>query len=528
MPYEAAMMNVREIVDFVSDELMAQAALKCKAYARSLLNFEKRVRSMRSEGRKDADMQEYFENMHYIYANLDEPDGMEGVSTRVIAPSLEHQIREHESTGRWTSAQSCWEVELQRKPSDPELHIGLLRCLRNLGHYDTMRTHIRGVLSMHPEWDELLAPFNVEGACILSDWGEVRRALQNGSQQSAAHATARVVLSLKDRDELGMADALRDARRLVGKPIVAAGKGSYARVYEAVTHLHMVNELELIQNKVQLRNKPGGPVSAAHSLREVDPILLARLNATLPSFRTREPLLSLRRSAFAAVYGGDARALGASVGQAWILTAKSARRAGHFQTAYSAVLQSMQCEAPFAFIQRAKLLALDDKKQTAIQELNNAIPNIASAMQAATDAQNKRSAGAAAGVIDLTADEDSQDLMGLGKRAYARAHLLRARLVDETGRYPPNEVIERYKTTSTIDPGSEKLWYRLGHYYDSQKETPVANLMTQSWSVCRYYLKSAQCGTKFFYRTLPRVLTVWLDSGDDAYLINVAKKQEVV
>jgi serine/threonine-protein kinase ATR len=60
---------------------------------------------------------------------------MQGVSISVISPSLEHQIREHESVGRWTSAQSCWEVRLQQSPNDVQLHMGLLRCLRNLGHY---------------------------------------------------------------------------------------------------------------------------------------------------------------------------------------------------------------------------------------------------------------------------------------------------------------------------------------------------------------------------------------------------------
>ncbi len=70
-----------------------------------------------------------------LYAELDEPDGMAGISTKVLSPSLEHQIREHESTGRWTAAQSCWEVRLQQEPDNIEPHIGLMRCLKNLGHY---------------------------------------------------------------------------------------------------------------------------------------------------------------------------------------------------------------------------------------------------------------------------------------------------------------------------------------------------------------------------------------------------------
>lgn len=127
---------VEDVLSSIESELMANAALQSKAYARSLRSFEQRLYQLkRTQKLPDRDLQEYYERIHQIYAELDEPDGMEGISTFVIAPSLEHQIREHESTGRWTSAQSCWEVRLQQSPDDVSLHVGLLKCLRNLGHY---------------------------------------------------------------------------------------------------------------------------------------------------------------------------------------------------------------------------------------------------------------------------------------------------------------------------------------------------------------------------------------------------------
>lgn len=126
---------VEGVLSSIETELMANAALKSKAYARSLRNFEQRIVHLRKERRSNSELQTYFERLHQIYAELDEPDGMQGVSTFVISPSLEHQIREHETTGQWTSAQSCWEVRLQQSPEDVNLHLGLLKCLRNLGHY---------------------------------------------------------------------------------------------------------------------------------------------------------------------------------------------------------------------------------------------------------------------------------------------------------------------------------------------------------------------------------------------------------
>ena len=468
--------EVQAVIDNISQELMAQASLRCNAYARSLLNFEYRVRDLRQHrGRGEAELQPYYEVMHKVYACLDDPDGMEGISTKVFSPSLEHQIREHESTGRWTDAQSCWEVELQQRPDDVHLHLGLLRCLRNLGHYDTLRTHVRGVLSMHPDWHAHLAPLQTEGACILADWRSVRRLVAQARASAPEVALARVLLAMQDKDASRVYEALRDARFRLGRPLLGLGRASYTHVYDAVTRLHMLHELEMIW---QASLEPERAAAAA----ALDRSLVARYEATLPSFRTREPVLSLRRSAFLACSGhAPARH---EIGQCWVLTAKAARRAGHLQTAYSAVLQALHFRAPFAFVQKAKLLAHTDQVQAALQELNHSLQTLEGAAQTDT-------------------------------RAQARANLLRARLVEATARFQQNEIIQHYKACTNLDPDSEKIWYHLGHFYDSPAGGLVGNQMLLQLSVCRFYMKSAQNGTKFLYRTLPRMLTIWLDAGNE-------------
>lgn len=127
---------VKTLLASIPQELQAQAALRCRSYARALLNFERRLTDLRQLSSTDPKvLNDQFERLHEIYAEIEEPDGMEGISTQIIDPSTMHRIREHESTGRWTSAQSCWEVELQNSPDNLDYHTGLLKCLRNLGHY---------------------------------------------------------------------------------------------------------------------------------------------------------------------------------------------------------------------------------------------------------------------------------------------------------------------------------------------------------------------------------------------------------
>lgn len=138
---EEQLLRVDSMLSSIDHNLMAQAALQCRAYARALMNFERQIVTLREAGSQSRSGMEYYERLHEIYSHLDEPDGMEGVSTLILQPSLEHQIRQHESTGQWTSAQSCWEVRLQQAPDNLDYHLGLLRCLRNLGHYGQRLSH---------------------------------------------------------------------------------------------------------------------------------------------------------------------------------------------------------------------------------------------------------------------------------------------------------------------------------------------------------------------------------------------------
>lgn len=140
---EEELLRVYSVLTSIDQSLMAQAALRSKAYARALMCFEQALFTQHDGTPNPSEaVQAQYERLHEIYAHLDEPDGMEGISTMILSPSIEHQIREHESTGHWTSAQSCWEVQLQRSPNDLGSHVGLLRCLKNLGHYGTIRYYM--------------------------------------------------------------------------------------------------------------------------------------------------------------------------------------------------------------------------------------------------------------------------------------------------------------------------------------------------------------------------------------------------
>ncbi|WVO13494.1 hypothetical protein L204_101114 [Cryptococcus depauperatus] len=465
---------IEGVLSSIETELMAHAALQSRAYARSLRSFEERIVQLKSDKKDNTELQTYYERLHQIYAELDEPDGMEGVSAYVISPSLEHQIREHESTGRWTSAQSCWEVRLQQSPDDVTLHVGLLKY--------TLRTHIRGVISRRPDWSTELAPFAAEAAWIIGDWDTVR---QVGFD---CPPIGQALLALHENGDL--ASVLAHVRRDIGSGIT--GKG-YSSMYESLLQLHLTHEVSMIYKaKLVIETTPRGINRnrvIQEAVRRLNESLDARFHTTSPAFRTREAILSIRRTAYGLM---NTPSLNSEIGDAWILSSKIARKAGYEQTAYSATLQSKEADAPFAFVQQAKLRRAQGSVFKALTDLENTLSPMRKEYPGTQMTEYEKAAW--------------------GKNL-AKAVLLVARWANETDRFEPNEIITRYTEAISLCDNLESPYYHLGHYYDTISSDSVQKLQCH-YHTCHYYALALKHGVKYIYQTMPRMLTLWLDIGE--------------
>jgi serine/threonine-protein kinase ATR len=70
------------------------------------------------------------------------------------------------------------------------------------------------------------------------------------------------------------------------------------------------------------------------------------------------------------------RTLVGELGRSWLASAKIARKAGQWQTAYSAMLQAQQNKARFTFMESAKLVKVMGEPLRAIQELENSMRSL--------------------------------------------------------------------------------------------------------------------------------------------------------
>ncbi|KAJ7055002.1 hypothetical protein C8F01DRAFT_1160647 [Mycena amicta] len=499
---EDQLVRVDSILSNIDQHLMARAALKCKAYARSLMNFEWQIATVQSRPARTKDLNEYYERLHEIYSHLDEPDGMEGISTLVLQPTLEHKIRQHESTGHWTSAQSCWELRLQESPDNLDFHLGLLRCLRNLGHYDTLRTHVRGVLTRNPEWQESLAGFQVESAWMVGAWNDVQDLVDRTKTQNSSTVMARVLLAMRSKDPAAISSSLSVARSVLGMPITAAGPRGYRGSYEAVMDLHRTHELELIYNA--MKSLPTGSQRRSQMrhqiITQLHSSLTARLDSTLPTFRAREPILSMRRTAFALI-STPGQISNKEIGRSWLASAKIARKAGQWQTAYSAMLQAGQSNANFAFMESAKLVKATGEPLRALQELENSMR-----MLGLIDDKPD--------VVDLTEEDDETKLMK------AKAQVLRARWMNESERYDSQVIFNTFFGSTELQPDWESCHFHLGRFHDDcyrnlSKEDKALRGLRMNASTVKSFARAIRNGSKYVYQTVPRLLTIWLDVGED-------------
>jgi len=124
---------------------------------------------------------------------------------------------------------------------------------------------------------------------MIGAWDDLQRITESNELTSSPIVKARILLAMRSGNPTHLATALSKARSTLGSPITVSGTKGYRRSYDAVLDLHSIYELELIYQAIT-----GSPTQT----KVLRTALEARLDLTLPNFRVRESVLSMRRAAF--------------------------------------------------------------------------------------------------------------------------------------------------------------------------------------------------------------------------------------
>jgi serine/threonine-protein kinase ATR len=132
-----AITRVQSILDALPPELISQRAVDCKSYSRALFHLEQHIRQTEQDQRDSGERERLLQRLQDIYTQIDEPDGLEGISAHLHVLDINQQILSHRKAGRWASAQTWYEMKLAQDPRNIDVQVDLLTCLKESGQHGT-------------------------------------------------------------------------------------------------------------------------------------------------------------------------------------------------------------------------------------------------------------------------------------------------------------------------------------------------------------------------------------------------------
>ncbi|KAL8187826.1 UNVERIFIED_CONTAM: hypothetical protein K2H54_056449, partial [Gekko kuhli] len=474
--------SVVRFLDLIPQDTLAAASFRSKAYTRAVMHFESFIME------KKQNIQEHLGFLQKLYAAMHEPDGVEGVSAiRKAEPSLKEQILEHESIGLLRDATACYDRAIQLEPDQIIHYHGVVKSMLGLGQLSTVITQVNGALAKRPEWTPELNTYRVEAAWKLAQWDSLENYLAaDGNSNTWSVRLGQLLLSAKKKDAASFYETLKvvQAEQIVPLSAASFERGSYQRGYEYIIRLHMLCELEhSLAPMLQQPDSDCGKDSLNWH---------ARLEMTQNSYRAKEPILALRRALLSLTKRVD---YNEEIGECWLQSAQVARKAGHHQTAYNALLNAGKSKLSELYVERAKWLWSKGEAHQGLIILQKGVELCFPHNQVPSDAKSKL--------------------------IHGQALLLVGRFMEETANFESNAVMKKYKDVTACLPEWENGHFYLAKYYDKLMPTVTENKMEKQGELIKYIVihfgRSLHFGNQFIYQSMPRMLSLWLDLGAKAY-----------
>ena len=128
--------NVSDLLASIPAEMTSERAVDCQSYARALCHYEAYIRKVRADTPEGTPLpKDMLEHLQKIYTQIDEPDGIEGISAHLHVLDIDQQVLGHRKAGRWTAAQSWYEIKIAENPDDVDAQVNLLHCMKESGQH---------------------------------------------------------------------------------------------------------------------------------------------------------------------------------------------------------------------------------------------------------------------------------------------------------------------------------------------------------------------------------------------------------
>ncbi|XP_035466143.2 serine/threonine-protein kinase ATR [Scophthalmus maximus] len=465
----------------IPQDVLAKASLRSKAYTRALMHFEAHILENKMN------IQDHLTFLQTLYAAMHEPDGVRGVNAlRREEPSLREQILEHESIGLLRDATACYDRAIQLESDQIGHYHGVMTSMLGLGQLSTVITQVNGVLANKHQWKSELNTYRVEAAWKLGKWDLLEDYLSSDRHSSTwSVRLGQLLLSAKKKDAETFHEKLKLVRKEQVVPLSAASYecGTYQRGYEYLVRLHMLSELEHTFTELHKQRD-----RSTANLGQLPPHWSDRLEMTQNSFRAKEPILALRRALLSL---GSQSLCQELVGECWLQSTRVARKAGHHQTAFNALLNAENTHLAELVTEKAKWLWSKGDVHQALIVLQKGVAQCFPDDQPLTDPRSMQTKG--------------------------KAMLLVGRFMEETANFESNAIMKAYKDVTNLLPEWEDGNFYLAKYYDKVMPMVTDNKLEKQGNLIRYIVtyfgKALQYGNQYIYQAMPRMLSLWLDFG---------------
>ncbi|XP_072161789.1 serine/threonine-protein kinase atr-like [Bemisia tabaci] len=489
-----------------SKEKIAEKTFEFDEFPRALLYLEQHV------AEHPGALQVHLPLFGRIYAQLNDADALQGIiAVHTTEPSADEMLLMHEVTGGASDAVVCYEKLAQKTDNNPLFYRNMIQCYLRINQPFTALKLSDNLMAMSADFDEILLSEKVEAMWSMMQFSKMESVLSKPSvpkDESWGTRMGVAMFHVLNNEHDKMSDEISNIYKIISQSLYTSTlvTGGYREGYEYVTKLHILNEVEQLSSlMLSVLNSENS--DEAEDIDRLKTLIEKKFSRRLrllkplgdilqPVLRVRRVMLSIGEHLLMERKKQVATYFRAQIGKCLLKSIKIARKASHFQMAYSNVLEVEKYKPKELFIEKAQLLWAKKEINQALATLNRGIE------------------------IHFSSTEPNASMSRLPEqnRILAKAKLLIACYNEETSNIDAATNTKYFEEAVAACKDIEKSHVCLAQFMDKTVISEYYNyapVPEKLLEVIKTYSKSMLYGSKYLYQSMSKILSLWLDFAAD-------------
>ncbi|XP_026848306.1 serine/threonine-protein kinase ATR [Drosophila persimilis] len=504
--------KIHEFLGRIPKLLVARASYNCGEYARALSYLESYLEDGEDKSKR---ILEQFTFLVEVYGKLLDSDSVEGaVQARSYDMSVTQDILVNRLVERQQDMITCYEQLLS---STDHLQPEHIRAMIDAYLMDTPKT---AQLIADGLWQRLADQYTeqcfseckAELLWRLGSYDELDEFQANWPAQCAQGCLAlRQPLTTQSQFD-SLLDGMRSSVLEQLRSCSAVQQHSYANAYDAVLKLHLVHELQCSQQLVEQLQQEAAEDRQELLMREYFEDWQARLQVIQPQVRVQEPIYSFRRNLLAELQQRLADRshlqphLQMELARLWLNSAQINRNAGQLQRAQLYILKAADYKPSGLFLERARLLWQKGDQVMAMNYLEEQLS-----------------------FIRVSCQGNAKQLSTEQRHLYFEGKYLQAVYNAESMHLCADAVLRYFQEAIAVHRHSEGCHVQLAQFLEKMREATQGSSKSVTTNqssnhenddlllqIMLNYAKSLRYGSEHVYQSMPRLISLWLDTAESS------------